>query len=362
VTEPVDWAALARYFAEECSSDERAAMDAWIAANPHRPAQVEALRAVWTRAEGMPTPHEVDAAWTGLVVRMTRVGAAESAASGSVGRTTPSSRGTHAIAWSIPARRAWIGSAVAATILLAAGVGAFRPEITRLAQRIASPEAGGRVYATGRGERDVIRLTDGTQIVLGPASRLTLAPRYRGGTRSVSLEGTALFSVWHDAAHPFVVRTARTVTEDLGTSFVVRDYATDAVSRVAVREGHVRVTSVYAAAGADRDRPLQAGDAAIVAADARGVEPVTADAAADFDWADGRFTVHDVRLADLLPDLARSYDIDITLADPALGDQRVSATWANQGADQILADLGTIVHAHVEGVRKRFVLVPDTTR
>src|SRR5207249_4930466 len=80
-------------------------------------------------------------------------------------------------------------------------------------------------YATAAAHRAVIRLRDGTQVTLAPKSRVRYAADYGRAHRDLYLDGEAYFQVAPDARRPLRVHTAGSVTEDLGTSFVVRAYA-----------------------------------------------------------------------------------------------------------------------------------------
>lgn len=101
------------------------------------------------------------------------------------------------------------------------------------------------LYQTDAGQRSVITLPDGTEVMLHEGARLrTLAER---GRRVVRLEtGRAFFRVAKDKDHPFVVQASgRTVTA-LGTAFEVSvDKQAFAITLV---EGRVRVQAPVAAA------------------------------------------------------------------------------------------------------------------
>lgn len=86
------------------------------------------------------------------------------------------------------------------------------------------------------GEQQSIRLPDGTQIALAGATRLAVD---RNGRHARLDAGRAMFSVTHDADHPFTVQIGDLMVTDVGTIFEVHSD----VGRidVAVAEGEVRV-------------------------------------------------------------------------------------------------------------------------
>lgn len=91
------------------------------------------------------------------------------------------------------------------------------------------------------GKQQVIRLTDGTKVVLYPQSRLSFAETFPADQRTVYLSGDAYFQVAKDPKRPFLVHTTDLVTKVLGTSFFVRARDASDKTLVEVREGKVSV-------------------------------------------------------------------------------------------------------------------------
>jgi transmembrane sensor len=125
-------------------------------------------------------------------------------------------------------RLAWLLFAVAASVLLAVGIGF-------LTQRSA--------YTTGIGEQRSIALDDGSTVELNARSRLRV--RFSHAERLVDLiDGQALFRVKKDAARPFIVLSNGTRVRAVGTQFDV--YRKTTATTVTVVEGRVAVTGVPA--------------------------------------------------------------------------------------------------------------------
>lgn len=121
--------------------------------------------------------------------------------------------------WAWPA----IGAAVAAMLV---GVVSVRMQDT-------APEL--YQVATKAGERRAVTLAGGTTILLNGQSTLVLD---RKDSRFAELkQGEALFTVTHDAAHPFAVQVGQDRLLDIGTRFDV--VQTKSEMRVAVAEGAV---------------------------------------------------------------------------------------------------------------------------
>jgi ferric-dicitrate binding protein FerR (iron transport regulator) len=94
---------------------------------------------------------------------------------------------------------------------------------------------------TAANETNIIVLPDGTKAFINKNSSLRYASNFKDGERAIHLEGEAFFDVVKDEAHPFVVYTANTRTQVLGTTFDVKAYAVQPVE-VFVLTGKVAVS------------------------------------------------------------------------------------------------------------------------
>lgn len=82
-------------------------------------------------------------------------------------------------------------------------------------------------------------LSDGTEVYLGPSSRIITGPEFSEGRREVRLFGEAYFDVKSDPAHPFLVSAGQAKVEVTGTRFFINaSRKTDEVE-VSVKSGQV---------------------------------------------------------------------------------------------------------------------------
>lgn len=133
-----------------------------------------------------------------------------------------------------PARAArWLPVALAASLAIAAvGVAAF----VWNGHRAGAVES--ENFATAIAVDRNVALSDGSQIALGGATRLTT--RFARDRRDVSLStGEAFFQVAHDTTRPFVVNAGAVSIRAVGTAFNVR--RTGERVTIAVAEGRVRI-------------------------------------------------------------------------------------------------------------------------
>jgi transmembrane sensor len=254
-------------------------------------------------------------------------------------------------------RRQWArrGLAMAASLLvmttvglLAAGGNGFTLQaVQQLPTQTRHLLAGERYFHTAIGEHRAITLTDGSTLTLNTGSRAVV--RYRDAQRSVTLQtGQALFEVAKDPQRPFVVTAHNRTITALGTAFDVRLTGGDlavtllegkvevAEVAVAVAEGaavptsHPSLLTPHGASGtfstqhSSLSTVLVPGQQLIVAS--ANPQPVLrdADVRRATSWRDGQLIFRHDRLADAIEEINRYSTRKVMLADPALGDLRVS--------------------------------------
>ncbi len=133
----------------------------------------------------------------------------------------------------------WRSISVAAMILLALFVGLQLQqapdsvEQSQIVQEI--------VKKTELGQKQTIRLPDGTMAHLNAGTILSYQEPFGVDIRKVHLEGEAFFDVIRDESKPFIIETMDLEIRVLGTSFNVNAYAGDSRHSVAVKSGKVEV-------------------------------------------------------------------------------------------------------------------------
>jgi transmembrane sensor len=204
-----------------------------------------------------------------------------------------------------------------------------------------------RTATTTRGQRATLRLDDGTQVTLGPASTLRYDVTSRA--RRVELSGLAQFKVVHDASRPFTVRAGRAEATDVGTEFTVRAFSDEDAVVLAVTEGEVAVRG-----GASR-LSLAAGQIGRV--DAAGVRRV-AGAPSDYaQWVGGQLAFQSATLSDVARELSRWFDVDVRV-DARVAERRVSATYASPTLDGVLSAITRATGSRAARTSAGYLLVP----
>jgi ferric-dicitrate binding protein FerR (iron transport regulator) len=274
-------------------------------------------------------------------------------------RSTPA----HAASPVRPSRRlagAW--PVAAAMLLVTMGAGAlFVRSRQRPDQSVPEP-APGR-YSTGRGQDATIRLSDGSEVTLGPESRLTISARFAQGARDISLDGEAIFIVRHDGAHPFRVRARGALIQDIGTRFDLRAYPDEPVVTVAVAEGsvslrHERAGRAEALGDDTASVVLQRSDVGTL--DGRGDLSAerSSRVSSYFGWASGRLSFVDRPLPEVLRTIGRWYDLDVRAPDARLARRLVNAEFSSQAPAEMLDALAIAMDATVERSGRIIILRP----
>ena len=198
-------------------------------------------------------------------------------------------------------------------------------------------------YHTRIGEQTSVQLADGSTVHLNTDTALdvTLNDHER---RIVLLHGEAEFEVAHDSNRPFRVATGNTITEALGTRFVVR--YDDLQGSVTLLQGKVRTTHYLAGGAVSNSVTLHPGqrvafDGQKLAA-VQSVDPANADA-----WRRGRLIMNFVPLKQVIAEINRYRRSQIKLIDPNLADKEMNIAVDIQHIDTWLDALEHALHVRV---------------
>jgi len=229
----------------------------------------------------------------------------------------------------------------AACVLLIAGIGTvyfYKPQSKSVPDVIAY-----QTISTPNKQVKKIVLADGTEIWLNCATHIRISQSF--GTeknRIVYLDkGEAFFKVKHNASRPFSVISGNVITRDIGTSFNIRAYDLKNEYRVAVASGKVDVMQ------RDSAGELQAISAGIIPGRALTYNSLTntaqityQDTALVGEWKTGdKFRMEEMTLPQIAGEIARKFDLKITVQHPQYDPARYSINSSNQNIRNILQQL-----------------------
>ncbi|MEG0861110.1 MAG: FecR domain-containing protein [Pseudomonas sp.] len=183
------------------------------------------------------------------------------------------------------------------------------------------------------GQRQEIRLEDGSQVALNSGTHLRIEKRLRSRQLEL-LGGEALFTVVH-ADKPFIVRSQGVRVRDIGTVFNLRSDARGV--DVGVIEGSVEVSNKHTA-----PRLLQAGEQLRASAEHVGsVEPTSASALTA--WQHGKLRFDGRPLSEVVRDLQHYRQASIQVADGRTGELRLSGEFDSEGVEALIDMLPRIL-------------------
>lgn len=166
--------------------------------------------------------------------------------------------------------------------------------------------------AIPRGGQYQLILPDGTRVLMNSASSLTYPTVFSQKERVVTLSGEAWFEVMPNAQQPFKVKVNQTTVDVLGTQFNIHAYADEPAVTTTLVQGSVRVGQQLA--GKQQSEILTPGLQAV--ATQNGLFTRKANLRHVLAWKNGLFIFEDRKLADVLREIARWYDIAIEMQAP----------------------------------------------
>lgn len=333
---------IARYVAGECSDRERAEVEALVAVDDEKSRVLRDIRALYDRPDRANGKIDIDTAWEELdrrlkarsnvsSARMIRLdGASAHERRSAYDRSpVPANLDGRGRRWKNARRRHVAGIAAVMLAVVVAAVMAGR--LTVSVDETPS-EAQQRVYATEKGQRMQVRLSDGSQIRLNVDSRLTIPATFGEGRREVRLEGEGYFEVARDKTIPFGISAGDARVEVLGTSFNVRSYPAETVTQVVVADGSV---AVQPASGGTVDTVLLAGgEMASLTGEGHLAVLRDVDLERYLAWTEGRLVFVNAPLEVVAAQLEAWYDLEIDV--PRYG---VSPTFNGSFEDEPLSEI-----------------------
>ncbi len=328
-----DWEAVARHMAGEETAESSSRVESLLADSANRDLLGSLDKITGDLSFGSPSDIDVEAALVCVKSRFSEIETRTLRLESSASRDAAPRR----LKWMVPF------PAIAAASLIAIGLGTWLT-LGKHAPAASSAVAPPRMVATGVGARDSLRLTDGTNVILGPQSSITVASGYDVSSREVEIHGEAFFEVVHNAAKPFIVRSGNATVEDVGTKFAIRTGASDGVG-VIVTEGSVSLASLQSASP---PVVLKAGDRGTLSSSGKIITRHGAASDDDMAWLNGRLVFRETPISEVASELRRWYGIDLQLADPAMASRHLTATFSGEPADRVLEVIGLALGVDIE--------------
>jgi ferric-dicitrate binding protein FerR (iron transport regulator) len=321
---------LSRYLSNECAEEEKKAVEKWIASNPENKQLLKLMETIWQVQEIPVQNSDVKTLWNEVAEK----------AGISAQMKDQTEKSVNTIKWppSLPTNVFKIlrYAAILLIIILTPyfiyngfSIPAwiqFNPQLTTVNVK--------------KGDRQKIRLSDGSTIVLDAGSILKYHEQFDNDVREVFLNGEGYFEVMPSLEKPFIVHAGDAVIQVLGTKFNVRAWQKYKRVQVAVAEGKV---SFNLQKGATKEAViLTPGFSSIVSENRSPSQPQKIDIEKYLGWMFNEVIFDDTPLNEILFQLERWYDLQFVLADSSYGNERLTLYIQSKSVKDILELIATL--------------------
>mgnify|MGYP001792660274 CR=1 FL=1 len=286
---------LERYYSNTCAAEERKMVEIWLnSQEPQSPNEEKLLSTSWETIT-------------------TKVGTAPAA---------PSYK-SYLVRWG--------GIAAIFVILLSTGIYGYKNFYGPANESSEIPAQNFKTISAELGEKKSLVLPDGSTVVLNSASELKYPDKFDEESRVVSLKGHAHFNIQRDENRPFIIYTATSKTQVLGTSFDVIDRADTERTEVVVTSGKVRFSELKNEKNSvdltvDKQGILLPNSPIIV----NGVTATYHTA-----WKEDILLFENKPFGDIVKVLERWYAIDITVNNQELLERQFTFTYENPSVEEL---------------------------
>lgn len=209
---------------------------------------------------------------------------------------------------------------------------------------------------TNPGMVTAIVLPDSSRVWLNSESYLKYPARFTGNERKVVLRGEGYFSVRKNPESRFTVQTPHhTCIRVLGTEFNVEAYEKEQEVNTTLVSG--KVSFRYDSANGTERVDLSPGEKITYNSVLRSASVSQAAVLSDISWKDGKIILYRTSLEKALHMLSKRFNVEFTIADPALKEYSFTGTFVHQRLDRILE------HFRLSsGIRFRYLETTDGTQ
>ncbi len=197
-----------------------------------------------------------------------------------------------------------------------------------------------------------LTLVDGTRVTLNSESKLTYPSSFGVGDRVVQLEGEGYFEVTKTSEKSrFIVEARGQRVQVLGTKFNVKSYPQEDTEQTTLAEGIVQVNL------ASRTTVLKPNQQA--SSIGQYLETKTINIDDVLSWTKGQFSFDGTNTSEVLQEIARWYDIDITYKGKGSAEQHIGKIPRNLSLDRLveLLNYAELSTKAVVGSNKRINLI-----
>ncbi len=341
-----DWILIQRYITGNATADETRRVENWMSLDAEYSKLIRDLKEIWNLTPVENFDLDVQQAWKQFQSR--KLGRERSVRLYSATEKTSRPEKTSETIYHV--------FRAVAFILVAVIAGFFFQHISAVQSDSDLVNKSSQFYtmqelSTDRGEKARVIFSDGTEVTLNSSSTISFPQEFHGSVREVHLEGEAYFKVASDPDQPFIVHANHTNVEVLGTEFNVRGWSTDQVVDVIVREGKVSVRSVEQELDGLAEVVLNEGFKTTVKSGQIPEPAQQADIINNLLWMTGGIHFDNVPFGQVVIELERRFNVEISVADQELLDVHYTGTFQFAELDEILMVIAASME--IEYIRER---------
>lgn len=289
---------IVRYLSNEASSDEQIQLFDWISLNAENQKKFNDFCEVWNKTYSHPEDFNEQQALHSLNTRIDKLAPATEK------------------------KTNWLKVAAIVSLLALTAATLFVSTI-----RSVSPEVVYVIKTNPPGQKSHFQLSDGSVVHLNAGSSIQLPEQFNDDLREVHLlKGEAFFEVHKDSLRPFVIHTGDVQTKVLGTSFNVKFDET--TTEVAVKSGLVSVGN------SQRSELLTVNEKLTLKGNNFVREQ--ADLESILAWRNNTLIIDNLNLADAATKIEMWYGVEISFANTAIQECKISGKYKNQTLENVL--------------------------
>ncbi|SDL35773.1 FecR family protein [Pedobacter sp. ok626] len=226
---------------------------------------------------------------------------------------------------------------------------------TKLKNENHNPTLAYKEVKTLKGQKLSVSLPDGTIVWMNAESILRFPVSFKGHLRELEFSGEAYFNVAKDRSKPFVIHTAKTKVQVLGTRFNLRALVAETATSVVVEEGKVQ----FSGNSGKQQQILTANNRGVFGTDASGAFSMKTElvhAGKYTAWKNNELLFDNLTMDEVAQVLERWYNVKITINRPELRKERYTGSFNNPALSQVLESMGFAVKFNYKQHGQGFVL------
>lgn len=308
---------ITRYFSGETTEDELRVLSDWLKADPENEELFRQYQRTWQLIEkqNIHTSVNTEEEWRALQAKMQASDSENETQPKIISLKQPQKTTSFSIksTWKI---------AATVTVLLAASFLLYF-NLSKLQDVVVTAQTTNIVHV----------LPDGTVVSLHAGSQITYPATFDSKIRKVELKGEAYFEVTHDKTKPFIVASGDARVEVLGTKFNVNTKTAAGTMEVVLTTGKV---SVFYRRNRQENVLLNPGEKAVLHPEQKLISKTDNTDPNYMAWKTRILVFDDETFAQVINTLQNVYQTPVTLADPALSECRVTASFNDQSLESVL--------------------------